>query len=76
MLQQWEADKSWLYQTEIQHYLENSFWDNIFYVVETKNWKEIIVGHPVSVRLGLICVLCKNVSKSISAPATPFKTID
>ena len=39
----------------------------MFYVVETKTQKEIIIGHPVSVRLGLIHVLCENVSKSISA---------
>ena len=52
---------------ELQHYLEKSFKDHIFYVVGTKTQKEIIVGHLASVRLGLICVLCKNVSKSISA---------
>ena len=44
-----------------------SFQDHIFYVVETKTQKEIIIGHPVSARLGLIYVLCENVSKSISA---------
>ena len=48
---------------KLQHYLEKSFQDHISYIVETKTQKEIIVGHPVSVRLGLICVLCKNVSK-------------
>ena len=52
---------------KLQHCLEKSFQDHIFYVIETKTWKEIIIGHPVSVRLGLICVLCKNVSKSMSA---------
>ena len=52
---------------KLQHYSEKSFQDHIFCVVETKTQKEIIVGHPVSVRLGLIHVLCKNVSKSISA---------
>ena len=52
---------------KLQHYSEKSFQDHIFYVVETKTHKEIIIGHPVSVRLGLIHVLCKNVSKSISA---------
>ena len=39
----------------------------IFYVVETKTPKEIVIGHAASTRLGLICVLCKNVSKSVSA---------
>ena len=52
---------------KLQHYLEKSFQNNIFYIVETKTWKEIIIGHPVSARLGFICVLCENVSKSISA---------
>ena len=52
---------------KLQHYSEKSFKDHIFYVIETKTQKEIIIGHPVSVRLGLIRVLCKNVSKSISA---------
>ena len=52
---------------KLQHYLENSFQDHNFYVAVTKTQKEFIIGHPVSVRLGLIYVLCKNVSKSISA---------
>ena len=52
---------------KLQHYSKKSFQDDIFYVVETKTQKEIIVGHPASDRLGLICVLCENVSKSISA---------
>ena len=52
---------------KLQHYSEKSFQDHIFYIVEIKTQKEIIVGHPVSVRLGLIHVLCRNVSKSISA---------
>ena len=51
---------------KLQHYSEKSFQDHIFYIVETKTQKEIIVGHPVSVRLGLVHVLCKDVSKSIS----------
>ena len=52
---------------KLQHYSEKSFQDHIFYIVETKTQKEIIIGHPASVRLGLIYVLCKNVTKSISA---------
>ena len=52
---------------KLQHYSDKSFQDHYFYVIETKTPKEIIVGHPASVRLGLIHVLCKNVSKSISA---------
>ena len=49
----------------LQHYSEKSFQDHYFYIVETKKHKEIIVGHAASTRLGLIQVLCKNVSKSI-----------
>ena len=33
---------------------QKSFQDHSFYVVETKTLKPIIVGHPVSIRLGLI----------------------
>ena len=51
----------------LQHYLDKSFQDHYFYVVETKTFKEITVRHAASSRLGLIQVLCKNVSKSISA---------
>ena len=49
---------------QLQHYSEKSFQDHSFYMVETKTPKPIIIGHPASVRLGLIQVLCKNVSKS------------
>ena len=38
----------------LQHYLEKSFQDHSFYVVETKTPKPIIAGHPASIRLGLI----------------------
>ena len=51
----------------VQHYSDKSFQDHYFYVVETKMTKEIIIRHAASTRLGLICVLCKHVSKSISA---------
>ena len=49
----------------LQHYLEKSFQDHSFYVVETKTLMPIIIGHPASIRLGLIQVLCKNISKSV-----------
>ena len=49
----------------LQHYTQGSFQDHSFYVVETKTLKPIIVGHPASIRLGLIKVLCKNISKSV-----------
>ena len=39
---------------KVQHYSEKSFQDHSFYVVETKTMKPIIVGHPASIRLGLI----------------------
>ena len=51
----------------LQHYLEKSFQDHSFYIVETKTPKPIIIGHPASIRLGLIWVLCKNISKSVLA---------
>ena len=38
----------------LQHYLDKSFQDHSFYIVETKTPKPIIVGHPASIRLGLI----------------------
>ena len=47
-----------------------SFQDHQFFVVETPIWKEIIIGHPVSVRLGLIQVLCKNYAKNVSSIKT------
>ena len=50
----------------LQHYSDKSFQDHYFCVVETKTPKEVIVGHPVSIRLGLIQVLCKNISKCFS----------
>ena len=51
----------------LQHYSKGSFQDHSFYIVETKTKKPIIVGHPASIRLGLICILCKNISKSVLA---------
>ena len=48
----------------LQHYSDESFQDHSLYVMETRTQKEIIIGHPASVSLGLICVLCKNVSVS------------
>ena len=39
---------------QLQHYLEKSFQDHSFYTVETKTLKPIIIGHPASIRLGLI----------------------
>ena len=38
----------------LQHYSEKSFQDLSFYVAETKTPKPIIIGHPASIRLGLI----------------------
>ena len=51
----------------LQRYSEKSFQDHSFYIVETKTLKPIIIGHPASIRLGLIQVLCKNISKSVLA---------
>ena len=38
----------------LQHYLEKSFQDHSFYIVEIKTLKPIIIRHPASIRLGLI----------------------
>ena len=57
MLQQWEAGKLWQYQLRLQHYSDKSFEDHYFYIVETKMTKEIIIGPPASMRLGLIHIL-------------------
>ena len=38
----------------LQHYSEKSYQDHSFYVVETKTLKPTIIGHPASIRLGLI----------------------
>ena len=51
---------------KLKHYTNNSFQDQFFFV-ETPTHKEIIIGHPASVRLGLIKVMCKNITKSVTA---------
>ena len=55
---------------KLKHYAKNSFQDHQFFVVETPTQKEIIIGHPASVRLGLIQVLCKNYAKTMSSIET------
>ena len=51
----------------LKHYVKDLFQDHQFFVVETPTWKEIIIGHPASVRLGLIQVLGKNHAKTVQA---------
>ena len=51
----------------LKHYSKDSLQDHQFFIVETPTWKEIIIGHPASVRLGLIQVLCKNHVKTVSS---------
>ena len=51
----------------LKHYMKDWFQDHQFFIVETPTQKEIIIGHPVSVRLGLIQVLCKNHVKTVSS---------
>ena len=51
---------------KLKHYRNNSFQDHQFFIVETPTHREII-GHPASVRLGLIKVMCKNIAKSVTA---------
>ena len=63
----WQTGKSWKHHVKAQHYTNNSFQDHQFFIVETPTCKEIIVGHPASVRLGLIKVMCKNIAKSATA---------
>ena len=55
---------------KLKHYSKDSFQDHQFFVVETPTHKEIIIGHPASVRLGLIQVLCKNYAKTVSCIET------
>ena len=50
----------------LKHYAKDSFQDHQFFIVETPTQKEIIIGHPASVRLGLIQVLCENHAKTMS----------
>ena len=52
---------------KLKHYTNKSFQDHQFFIVETPQCKEIIVGHPASVILGLIKVMCKNIAKSVTA---------
>ena len=61
---------------KLQHYTKHSFQDHQFYIVETPTWKEIIVGHLCSVRLGLIKVLCKNIAKIVSSIETVSNNIN
>ena len=52
---------------KLKHYSNDSFQDHQFFIVETPACREIIIGHLVSVRLGLIKVMCKNIGKPITA---------
>ena len=52
---------------KLKHYSNGSFQDHQFFIVETPAHREIIIGHPVSVRLGLIKVLCQNIAQPVTA---------
>ena len=52
---------------KLKHYSNGSFQDHQFFIVETPAHREIIIGHPASVRLGLIKVLCQNIAQPITA---------
>ena len=54
----------------LKYYAKDSFQDHQFFIVETPTQKEIIIGHPASVRLGLIQVLCRNYAKTMSSIET------
>ena len=57
----------------LHHYLIKAFQDHLSYVVETKTCKEIIVRHLARIRLGLVQVLCKKLTKHIAAVETKPK---
>ena len=52
---------------KLKHYSNDSFQDHQFFIVETPARREIIIGHPASVRLGLIKVMCQNIAQPITA---------
>ena len=52
---------------KLKHYSNGSFQDHQFFVVETPAHREIIIGHPASVRLGLVKVLCQNIAQPVTA---------
>ena len=52
---------------KLKHYSSGSFQDHQFFIVETPGHREIIIGHPASVRLGLIKVLCQNIAQPVTA---------
>ena len=52
---------------KLKHYSNGSFQDHEFFIVETPGHREIIIGHPASVRLGLVKVLCQNIAQPITA---------
>ena len=52
---------------KLKHYSNGSFQNHQFFIVETPAHREIIIGHPVSVRLGLIKVLCQNIAQPVTA---------
>ena len=52
---------------KLKHYSNGPFQDHQFFVVDTPAHREIIIGHPASVRLGLIKVLCQNVAQPVTA---------
>ena len=60
---------------KLKHYSTDSFQDHQFFIVETPARREIIIGHPASVRLGLIKVMCRNIAKPVTAKeAKPNKS--
>ena len=60
---------------KLKHYSNDSFQDHQFFVVETPACREIIIGHPASVRLGLIKVLCQNIAQPITAKEAKFSNL-
>ena len=60
---------------KLKHYSNGSFQDHQFFIVETLTHREIIIGHPASVRLGLIRVMCKNIVKPVTATEAKPKNL-
>ena len=52
---------------KLRHYSNDSFPDHQFFIVEAPECREIIIGHPASVRLGLIKVMCQNIAQPVTA---------
>ena len=67
MLQWWQIGKSWEHYTKAQTLQQWFISRPSVFRCRTPACREIIIGHPASVRLGLIKVLCQNIAQPITA---------